>query len=336
METTVKPTYLTATSLTARQINRRIIRNIIYKQQPISRADTARETGLQRSTVSLIVDELINEGWVVEGEHVRIPRGRRPIYLQINSEQAGLYAVHISGDHVDLAVVDLSGEILWTQKETLAGFSAENLTRALRNLHNAATETHSLQMKGVGVALDNLPDSDGVVNEVLTDIFKLPVAIDSVAVATGKWFLLSHKDAQMAGGHLVSINIGTGTSLGVLINGHPLQGAHRRAGAMLTEQSADLGANGNGNHKAAPELVDELVRRLEFSVAAYDPGLILLTGNLANTLEGAEEKLEERLRATGAKDTAVRVLETGGEQHNIYLNGAIALILSHFLDECPA
>lgn len=49
-------TYLTATSLTARQINRRVILNIIHRNQPISRADTARHTGLQRSTVSLIVD----------------------------------------------------------------------------------------------------------------------------------------------------------------------------------------------------------------------------------------------------------------------------------------
>lgn len=335
MEKMAKPVYLTATSLTARQINRRIIRNIIYRQQPISRADTARETGLQRSTVSLIVDELINEGWVVEGEHVRIPRGRRPIYLQINSDQAGLYAVHIGRDHVELAVANLGGDIDWTGKEKFAEFSAENLAGALRSLYKTASESHSLQMKGVGVALDNLAGEENVVSAVLEDIFDMPVAMDSVAVASGKWFLLSHKDSKLAKNHLVSINIDSGTTLGVLVNGHPLRGAHLQAGAMLTDESPVLHPKENGHPKAAPELIDELAKRMQFSVAAYDPGLILLTGSLANSSEPVEKLLEDRLRAAGATDTAVRVLETGGDKHNIYLNGAIALILSHFLDECP-
>ncbi len=334
MEKTAKAIYATATSLTARQINRRIIRNIIYKQQPISRADTARETGLQRSTVSLIVDELINEGWVVEGEHVRIPRGRRPIYLQINAEQAGLYGIYIGCGIVNMAVTDLNGVVLWTGKEPLPEFSSEALANALTSLHRKSTEFHALSFKGVGVALENVADHGEIVGGVVSDIFKLPVAIDSVAVASGKWFLLSHKDAKLAGNHLVSMNVGKGISLGVLINGHPIRGANGRAGVALTHEAAVL--HPTGQQPASPELLEELTNRLDFSVAAYDPGMILLTGDLANTTGPVEDKLVERLRAAGATNTAVRVLETGGGDHNIYLNGAISLILSHFLDECPA
>ncbi|MGH9761192.1 MAG: winged helix-turn-helix transcriptional regulator, partial [Blastocatellia bacterium] len=53
-----------ATSETARDINRRIVLNLIRSQQPISRADLARHSGLQRSTVSVITEQLINERWV--------------------------------------------------------------------------------------------------------------------------------------------------------------------------------------------------------------------------------------------------------------------------------
>jgi Winged helix-turn-helix DNA-binding len=47
-----------ATSETARQINRRIALNFIRRQPRMSRADLARRSGLQRSTVSAIVDQL--------------------------------------------------------------------------------------------------------------------------------------------------------------------------------------------------------------------------------------------------------------------------------------
>ena len=63
-----------ATSETARQINRRIALNFLRRQQPMSRADLARRSGLQRSTVSSIIDQLIGEGWVTEGA---VGRGRR-------------------------------------------------------------------------------------------------------------------------------------------------------------------------------------------------------------------------------------------------------------------
>ncbi|MGH9523621.1 MAG: MarR family transcriptional regulator, partial [Terriglobales bacterium] len=54
-----------ASSETARDINRSVVLNLIRRRQPISRADLARASGLQRSTVSLITDQLIRERWVV-------------------------------------------------------------------------------------------------------------------------------------------------------------------------------------------------------------------------------------------------------------------------------
>ena len=47
-----------ARSNTIRDINRQIVLNYVRELGPISRADIARETALQRSTISLIVDEL--------------------------------------------------------------------------------------------------------------------------------------------------------------------------------------------------------------------------------------------------------------------------------------
>ena len=77
-----------ATSETARDINRGIVLNLIRRRQPISRADLARISGLQRSTVSLIIEQLIRERCVISGPLGRLPRGRRPTFLHLNDRLA--------------------------------------------------------------------------------------------------------------------------------------------------------------------------------------------------------------------------------------------------------
>src|SRR5258708_19898826 len=81
-----------ASSQTARDINRGVVLNLIRRRQPISRADLARMSGLQRSTVSLITEQLIRERWVVHGPIGRLPRGRRPTFLRLNDRRAILLA----------------------------------------------------------------------------------------------------------------------------------------------------------------------------------------------------------------------------------------------------
>src|SRR5215472_17369642 len=76
-----------ASSEVVRDINRQLVLNLIRTRHPISRADLARISGLQRSTISLIVEELIGENWVIEGSTGRLPRGRRPTFLQLNEDR---------------------------------------------------------------------------------------------------------------------------------------------------------------------------------------------------------------------------------------------------------
>jgi CRP-like cAMP-binding protein len=55
-----------ARSSTIRDINRQFVLNYIRDREPISRAEIARSTELQRSTVSTIVEELKDEGLIEE------------------------------------------------------------------------------------------------------------------------------------------------------------------------------------------------------------------------------------------------------------------------------
>src|SRR5580693_4582530 len=98
-----------ASNRIAREINRNLIFNQIRIKQPISRADLARTSGLQRSTVSLIVEDLLAERWIVEGSIGQIPRGRKPTFLNLNG-QRGVLALDIHPAQTSLAVTDLGGK----------------------------------------------------------------------------------------------------------------------------------------------------------------------------------------------------------------------------------
>jgi len=100
-----------ASSETARVINRDIVLELIRASQPISRADLARRSGLGRSTISQIVEQLIGENWVREGAMGSLPRGRRPTMVGLNGDLVAI-AVDIHPRQASVALVDLNGRLL--------------------------------------------------------------------------------------------------------------------------------------------------------------------------------------------------------------------------------
>src|SRR4026209_807883 len=101
-----------ATSETARDINRRIVLNLIRSHQPISRADLARHSGLQRSTVSVIAEQLIKERWITEGANGHTARGRRPTFLHLNKKRVGIIGINIRPVTTTLALADLDANFV--------------------------------------------------------------------------------------------------------------------------------------------------------------------------------------------------------------------------------
>src|SRR5579872_1406335 len=106
-----------ASSEVVRDINRRIVLNLIRTRQPISRADLARVSGLQRSTISLIVEALVEEHWVIEGPTGRLPRGRRPTFLRLNDDRV-IIGVDIRPIQTTVALADVNGK--FTSQEVIA------------------------------------------------------------------------------------------------------------------------------------------------------------------------------------------------------------------------
>src|SRR5690242_1376839 len=139
-----------ASSEVVRDINRRIVLNLIRTRHPISRADLARVSGLQRSTISLIVEQLMEEKWVLEGPTGRLPRGRRPTFLRLNDERV-IVGIDIRPSQITLALADANGK--FTSQETMqtpadSRTAIEALVKAVRRIVSACG---TKKIEGVGI-----------------------------------------------------------------------------------------------------------------------------------------------------------------------------------------
>lgn len=141
-----------ASSEVARGINRRILLNLIRSRQPVSRADLARLSGLQRSTVSLITEQLIGERWVIEGPTGRLPRGRRPTFLRLNDRRL-IIGIDIRPVQTTVVLADVNGHFI--SQEVLATpanpkTAIDELTVRLHRLLSARPE---MMFEGIGISL---------------------------------------------------------------------------------------------------------------------------------------------------------------------------------------
>ena len=100
-----------ARSDTIRNINRQIVLNYVRERSPISRAAISQETELQRSTVSLIVDELKDQGLIeeIEGESTG---GRPPNLLRLRAAGPIALGVDIGTKQTMLATSDIAGRVI--------------------------------------------------------------------------------------------------------------------------------------------------------------------------------------------------------------------------------
>ena len=142
---------------TMRDINRQIVLNYVRERGPISRAEIARETVLQRSTVSTIVDELVADALVEEIGEGESTGGRRPTLLRLRASGTAAIGVDITPTRTIVAASDLAGRVIEKEEfETDADFE-KTITRAIDCVLEFK-KGHSQGLEGIGVILPGLVD----------------------------------------------------------------------------------------------------------------------------------------------------------------------------------
>ena len=108
---------ITADQAFLRETNLALVVRLIHNQSPLSRAQLAGITGLNKSTVSSLVDELIERGLVYETGSNTGGTGRPATLLEINPNAGHVIGVELGVDFVSVAVTDILGNIVWRRRE---------------------------------------------------------------------------------------------------------------------------------------------------------------------------------------------------------------------------
>lgn len=315
-----------ARSNTIRDINRQIILNYVRERGPISRADIAHETALQRSTVSLIVDELKTDGLVAEvsGESTG---GRPPLLLSLRTADAVAIGVDVGTARTIIATSDLAGRVLQEQSFDTPVDSNELIDEIVHHTAELIRRNNGT-IEGVGVSLPGLVDPESgklyiphfnwrdlPLAERLAKEVGLPVSIenDANAAALAELWFGRPEIREVRDFILVLVEEGVGT--GIVFDGQIYRGEGGAAGefghmtigrgapvacasgsydcweAFASERSAlaryaKLAGTSNGSSISFETLIDLALAGDEASVEALKETAHYLGIGIANLIRG--------------------------------------------------
>ena len=230
-----------ARSNTIRDINRQIVLNYVRELGPISRADIARETALQRSTISLIVDELRVDGLVeeVSGESTG---GRPPSLLSLRTVDAVAIGVDLGTVKTVMATSDLAGRVLEQEEFPTDPDVKKTLAKIVDCSQRLMGKTRGA-IEGIGISLPGVVDPEkgdlyvphfnwrnAPIAETLTRATSLPVTIenDANAAALAELWFGRPEIREVRDFILVLVEEGVGT--GIVFDGQVYRGEGGTAG----------------------------------------------------------------------------------------------------------
>ncbi len=154
----------TGNARTMKKVNKAIVIDVIRRLGPISRVSIARGTGLNPSTVSNIVGELLEEGLVLEAGSEESMGGRKPITLVLNSKSGYVVGgVELGGDSGLAAVlINFTGKPIAREKikfscPTVSG-GVESAVDVVVDLVRSLGRKVEGKILGVGLGVAGLVD----------------------------------------------------------------------------------------------------------------------------------------------------------------------------------
>ncbi|HEY6354144.1 MAG TPA: ROK family transcriptional regulator [Burkholderiaceae bacterium] len=237
-----------------KRLNRSALLRLLRAQPGLSRARLACESGLTKSTVSLLVRELLEDGWLAEaGAPVAGGPGRPSTPLQISVQARALIGVDIAVECVRVVCVSLLGEVLHTDEKPLRNLQPRHVCTQTARLVAQASRViaaRGLQLAGVGVGLPGaFDDATGMVrfapNLGWRNIGVLPMLERALAAAdVQRVALYMQNDADVAAlgeyefgggegeGPLIYVSCDVGVGAGIVLNDRLFTGSQGLAGEI--------------------------------------------------------------------------------------------------------
>ena len=230
-----------------RLVNRRILLSILSDRQPISRAEIAKISGLNKATISTITGELLKESCIVEEGSGRTTPigGKPPTPLRLNANRFGLFGLDIRADETVLALSDFNNRIVARFSYETGPDATAFLNKIGKEIRKLCTKHDSfIEFPGIGVSLPGLVDNqsgkfllsvvlpwrDVPVVNLLEKATGLPVIIDNSARCSALAEIWHGKAQYAHVRNLLYVSVSTGLACGVVIDGGLYRGGNNTAG----------------------------------------------------------------------------------------------------------
>jgi glucokinase-like ROK family protein len=306
--------YRTGDQALVRQINLSAILYHLRENAPISRAALAEISGLNKTTVSSLVGELIENQFVREAGLESGGVGRRAMLLRLNPAAGCIVSGEIGVDFISVIAADFAAEIIWRHQIRIDPAMGQDaiVEQARALLWRATQEGQSSchRLLGVAVGVPGLVDQstgallfapnlgwkDVPVRTILQQAFDAPVFVDNEAnlAALGEHFFGAAQGYE----EVLYISAGVGVGGGVVHDGQLCRGVTGVAGELGHITMEPDGELCNcGNRGCWETLVSQraLFRRVK---RAVDAGHV---SQLSNAVDGDFGRLTVPLVAEAAR-----------------------------------
>ncbi len=247
-----------------RGINRGMILNIIREKQPISRINIARLTGLNKSTVSSIISELLKDDLIFEEVNEDQNVGRNPINLSLKLGKYYVGAINIDSSLTRFAVADIDGSVKGTSSfETESKEQNKFIEKCAAEILRLCKNHGISRLEGLGVSVAGIVDSEkltvnfapnlgwedfnigALLKEKLPQVKNISVGNDAKSSALAELWFGSH---ELDLSNFVFLSIGQGIGSGIVVENKLLNGEFQASGEfghMIIYEGGELCTCGN-------------------------------------------------------------------------------------------
>ena len=316
-----------------RKLNTAVLLDALRRFAPLSRAELAARTRLNRSTVSIIVTSLIEEGLIQETDLQSSKVGRPGMLLELNPKGGFAIGIELGVDFISIILTDFIARVQW-REQVCSDPNEDQITI----LDCAATLTQhaldyglsqGLRPLGIGMGVPGLVDlrqgklifapnlhwSNVPLRLIWSQRFNLPIFVENEAnaAALGEYYF----GAAQGVDSFIYLSAGIGLGAGIVLDGKLFRGSNGYAsevGHMTVDPNGELcgcGKRGCWETQVGPRAVLRRVRKtLESGVPSA----------LCDLVEGDLERIsfESVVQAAGQGDSvALRALQEVGERLGI-------------------